>query len=148
MPGTMQAFTEVLIILPGQSALMASPSDAWSSPCGGLGMEPNSASFHAECGFSSQLRIMDGPLPLPHPWFRPIHLLYAADFPHSLGDRGEGREGTHLGQSQLLVQAHIDVAHEIETRSEQSQEEQHLGSEVSSEGLPPSSSPVWVWTGS
>ena len=144
----MQEFTEVLIILPGQSALMASPSDAWSSPCGGLGMELNSASFHAECGFSSQLRIMDGPLPLPHPWFRPIHLLYAADFPHSLGDRGEGREGTHLGQSQLLVQAHIDVAHEIETRSEQSQEEQHLGSEVSSEGLPPSSSPVWVWTGS
>lgn len=144
----MQALTEVLVILPRRSAPMASPSDAWSSPSGGLGLEPNSSSFHAECGFSSQLRMMDGPPPLPHPWFRPTHPLCAADFPHSLGDRGEGREGTHLGQSQLLVQAHIDVAHEIETRSEQSQEDQHLGREASSEGLPPSISPVWVWTGS
>lgn len=51
--GTRQTFTEVLVILPGRSAPTASHLAAWSSPSGGLGLEPNSGTFHAEYGFSS-----------------------------------------------------------------------------------------------
>lgn len=49
------------------------------------------------------------------------------------------RGQAHLGQSQLLVQPHTDVAHEVEICSKQGQKQQQLKEKLAHENLSPNS---------
>lgn len=60
----------------------------------------------------------------PHPlWTTQAAPPAVSGFPHP---RPEALCAAHLGQGQLLVQPHTDVAHVVEARPEQGQEQQHL----------------------